>query len=83
MELYSLQVSGITLYAGMYYVTGSHYQYMNSEALAWFFLTFIVSPNIFFIIYWVFHMRIEILKEIYARKDKIKLVTRIFKLFAW
>ena len=54
MEVYSLQVSAITLYAGMYYVTGEHYSYMDNNGLAWFFLVFIVTPNAVFILYWVY-----------------------------
>ena len=82
MEIYSLQVSAITLYAGMYYVTGQHYSYMDNNGLAWFFLTFIVTPNIVFLLYWVYFMRVEILKEVYNRKGKHAAVSKVFKCLA-
>jgi hypothetical protein len=30
MENYSLQVAAVTIYTGMYYVTGRHYTYMSN-----------------------------------------------------
>lgn len=79
MEIYSLQVSAITLYAGMYYVTGQHYSYMDNSGLAWFFLTFIITPNVVFLIYWGYYMRVEVLKEVYNRRNKHAVVSKVFK----
>jgi hypothetical protein len=33
MESYSLLVCGVTLYAGMFYITGRNYTYMNQDGL--------------------------------------------------
>jgi uncharacterized membrane protein len=65
MENYSLQVAAVTLYTGMFYVTGRHYDYMNNDALNWFFLALILLPNLIFTVYWALQMRIEILKELH------------------
>jgi hypothetical protein len=65
MENYSLQVAAVTLYSGMFYVTGRHYDYMNKDELNWFFLVLIILPNLVFTVYWALQMRIEILKEIH------------------
>jgi hypothetical protein len=70
MENYSLQVAAVTIYTGMYYVTGRHYTYMSNQAVSWFFLTCIVLPNLIFITYWLYHMRLEVLKAIYKKNVK-------------
>ena len=49
----------------MFYVTGVHYSYMQDQFLSWFFLVCIVLPNLVFLLYWAYSMRIEILKEVY------------------
>ena len=67
MENYSLQVAAVTIYTGMYYVTGRHYTYMSNQAVSWFFLACIVLPNLIFIAYWLYHMRLEVLKELYKK----------------
>lgn len=71
MELYSLQVAVTTMYGGMFYVTGKHYTYMNSDGLRWFFLFLILIPNILFFSFWLHYMRIEILKLVYTRNAKL------------
>ena len=58
-------VAAITVYAGMFYVTGTHYSYMNNQGVSWFFLLLLLFPNIVFFSYWVMMMRIEILKELH------------------
>lgn len=71
MELYSLQVACTTMYGGMFYVTGVHYNYMNSDALRWFFLLVILVPNILFFGYWLKYMRIEALKIVFTKNTKL------------
>lgn len=75
MENYSLQVAALTLYQGMFYVTGS--SYMDDNVISWIFLITIVSPNAAFFVYWVLMMRIEILKEL-IRRDQ----PQIFRLLS-
>jgi len=67
MEVSSLSVSIITMYCGMYYITGSHYTYIDNNGLKWFFLVCLVIPNLFFFAYWAYHMSVEILKEAHKR----------------
>lgn len=51
------------MYAGMFYVTGSHYTYMSGNSgLKWFFVLLIIIPNSAFFLYWLNMMRIEVLK---------------------
>eukprot|EP00347_Sterkiella_histriomuscorum_P022241 403331176 len=76
MELFSLQVAVITMYGGMFYVTGKHYSYMGNNGLKWFLLLFILGPNILFFGYWLHYMRIEILKLVYQKN------ARLFKLLS-
>ena len=72
MEAYSLIVVIITMYTGMFYVTGRHYDYMENEGLSWFFLIILALPNMVFFIYWFLKMRLEVLKMVRA-KNKPKL----------
>lgn len=62
MEHYSLQVTTLTMYAGMYYVTGIHYTYMQGDGVKYFFLLIVVLPNLIFLYYWCNMFRIEMLK---------------------
>ncbi len=79
MEYYSLICVAITMYAGMYYTTGQHYSYMdNNNELKWFFLLVIVLPNLIFLIFWLYHMRIDLLRVVH-RKNK----PRLFKIAAF
>ncbi len=67
----------------MYYVTGKYYDYMKIDGVSWFFLICIVLPNLVFLVYWAFYMRIEVLKNIYKIcKDK-NLNPMIFKVLAF
>lgn len=76
MENYSLQVTSLTMYAGMFYVTGRHYDYMNTIAAKWVFMLIILVPNIVFFLHWLNEFRIEILKMALARgKQMFKLVS--------
>ena len=60
------------MYAGMFYVTGSHYTYMRGDGgLKWFFVLLIIVPNSAFFIYWINMMRIEVLKLALARSKRI------------
>ncbi len=65
MENYSLQVSAVTVYTGMFYITGKNYDYVDNQGISWFFLVCIALPNILFVLYWAYYMRIEIMKKIY------------------
>jgi hypothetical protein len=63
LQLSSIQVTSLTMYAGMFYVTGSHYTYMRGDGgLKWFFVFLIILPNSAFFLYWVNLLRIELLK---------------------
>lgn len=55
----------------MFFITGAHYSYMNSNFLRWFFFLFILTPNVMFFVYWLHHMRIEVLKMLYVRNARI------------
>ena len=68
MESYSLIVACLTMYTGMFYVTGSHYSYMENDGASWFLLIVLILPNLVFFIYWFTKMRIEILKIVYNLK---------------
>jgi hypothetical protein len=64
------------MYAGMFYVTGQHYDYMKTSGIKWFFLLLIMVPNLGFLIFWANLMRIEILKIAYQRgKNFFKTIT--------
>ena len=73
MENFSLLVAIVTIYTGMYYVTGRHYTYMDNQGVSWFFLICILLPNVVFLLYWLHHMRIEILKILYRANVNPKL----------
>jgi hypothetical protein len=83
MENYSLQVAAVTIYTGMYYVTGKNYSYMKIDGVSWFFLVCIILPNAIFLIYWGLSMRIEVLKTIWAIHKQKNLSPWIFKLLAF
>ena len=67
MEHYSLYTATVTMYAGLFYVTGTKYSYVNSPGVTGFFLFLICAPNVLFFLYWMNHMRIEILKIFYFK----------------
>ncbi len=83
MESYSLQVAAVTIYTGMYYVTGKYYDYLKVDGVSWFFLICIVLPNFVFLIYWAFNMRIEVLKSFYKISKDKELNPIIFKIVAF
>ena len=83
MESYSLQVAAVTIYTGMYYVTGKYYDYMKIEGVSWFFLICIVLPNFVFLVYWAFNMRIEVIKTFYKISKDKELNPIIFKIVAF
>jgi len=83
MESYSLLVAAVTIYTGMFYVTGKHYTYMKIDVVSWFFLICIVLPNFVFIVYWAFSMRIEVLKAVYKICKEKNLNLMIFKILAF
>ena len=60
-------MAAVTVYTGMFYVTGEHYTYMQDDALSWFFLICIVLPNVVFIVYWVICMRLAVLKMVHKK----------------
>ena len=60
------------MYAGMFYVTGSHYTYMEGNGgLKWFFILLIIVPNSVFFLYWLDLLRIEILKLALDKSKKL------------
>ncbi len=60
------------MYAGMFYVTGSHYTYMEGNGgLKWFFILLIIVPNSVFFLYWLDLLRIEILKLALGKSKKL------------
>jgi hypothetical protein len=83
MESYSLQVAAVTVYTGMYYVTGRSYDYMKINGVSWFFLICIVLPNFVFLVYWVLCMRIEVLKAVYKIFQDKNLNLVLFKVIAF
>jgi hypothetical protein len=66
------------MYIGMFYITGSRYDYMKLEWLKWLFLVFLILPNGLFILYWVYFMRLEVIKMVYVKK-----YPRIFKIVSF
>jgi len=67
-----VQVTSLTMYAGMFYVTGSHYTYMEgNRGLKWFFILLIIVPNSVFFLYWLDLLRIEILKLALDKSKKL------------
>jgi hypothetical protein len=83
MESYSLQVAAVTIYTGMYYVTGKYYSYIKIDGFSWFFLICIALPNFVFLIFWVISMRIEVLKIAYNICKTKNLKPWIFKTLAF
>lgn len=71
MEVFSLQVASITIYCGMFYVTGSHYTYMENNILKWVFLVCLVVPNVVYGGYWILFFIVELFKDIHKRGRKI------------
>jgi len=64
----------------MFYITGKNYDYVNNEGISWFFLVCIALPNLVFVLYWAYFMRIELIKKLYfAISEKNP---RIFTVFA-
>jgi len=76
MEHFSLLVVIVTMYSGMYYITGVHYTYMENNFLKWFFLLALAIPNVIFFVYWLYHMRIQILRMALRKSEKLfKMIT--------
>jgi hypothetical protein len=76
-------VAAVTIYTGMYYVTGKYYDYMKINGVSWFFLICIVLPNLVFLAYWGLNMRIEVLKSVYKISKDKNLNPIIFKIVAF
>lgn len=55
------------MYVGMFYISGSHYEYMSGKGLNWIILTIVTIPNIGFFIYWLWNVRLEILKYLFLK----------------
>mmetsp|Transcript_15829 Transcript_15829/g.11483 ORF Transcript_15829/g.11483 Transcript_15829/m.11483 type:complete len:130 (+) Transcript_15829:68-457(+) len=71
MENYSLIVSAMTLYSGMFYITGEDEDYLDNNFIKWLFFFAIILPNLVFFVYFVQQMRIELLKEALYRSPKL------------
>jgi hypothetical protein len=52
MEALSLVVCVVTMYSGMFFVTGRYYTYMLNNGVRWFFFICVLLPNILFLLYW-------------------------------
>ena len=76
-------MAAVTIYTGMYYVTGKSYDYMKINGVSWFFLICIVLPNLVFLAYWGLNMRIEVLKIVYKISKEKNLNPMIFKILAF
>lgn len=68
METFSLVVCVVTMYSGLFYVTGIENSYMDNDGLKWFFFVCVISPNLVFFYFWLYHMRLEILKMMIESK---------------
>lgn len=79
MEAFSLQVCMITLYAGLFFVTGTHYEYMNGLPVTIIFILIVLIPNGIFFLWWGKYKAIEILKEVY---EKTKRWPKLFRYIA-
>ena len=56
------------MYSGMFYVTGSHYDYMDNDTVKYIMLVIVAAPNLIFLLYWLYHMRTELMKELFKKK---------------
>ena len=64
------------MYAGMFFVSGQHYQYMKTEFIKIFFIILIMLPNLGYFVFWIKIMRIESMKIALQRsKALFKLVS--------
>mmetsp|Transcript_2615 Transcript_2615/g.2507 ORF Transcript_2615/g.2507 Transcript_2615/m.2507 type:complete len:108 (-) Transcript_2615:426-749(-) len=70
MEQLSLIVASTTTYAGMYFITGQHYDYYQSVSLQWIFFILLMLPNFAFFFYWLFYMGFEFVKFSHARGER-------------
>jgi len=71
MELLSLSVSTITLYSGMYFITGQHYDYYQNKGLQWTFLVLLFLPNFGFFFYWIYYIGLETLKAVNKKSRRL------------
>lgn len=86
LETYSHIVALVTLYTGMLYVTSDAHSYLATYSHLthpeggnphWFFFTFLLVPNLFFVLYWIYYVRLSFLKAIYERLRHYPKVFRI------
>lgn len=70
MEKISLFVLVITIYAGLYYQTGTEDTFSNNF-VKWVIFIVVISPCILFMVYFCRQMRIEILKVALAKNVKL------------
>jgi len=71
MESLSLLVAITTMYSGMYFITGAHYDYNQSPILQWTFMILLIVPNIAFFFYWLYFMTIEVYKLAHRKSRRI------------
>jgi hypothetical protein len=69
-------VIAITMYVGIFFITGQYYSFINEAWINWVFLFVLIIPNALFFIYWAYFMRLEILKILFQRKSYT-----LFKIF--
>ena len=64
LESRSILANTIFIYNGMFYITGSHYEYMDKKIFQYIFFVTILCPDIGYYYYWYRIMKTEILKVV-------------------
>jgi hypothetical protein len=68
MESLSLSVHLVTLLVSMFYTSESKTSSLNStEGITWFFLSCLVTVNAAYYLYWLYCVRVELLKLLYIK----------------
>ena len=62
MESISLFVLIMTIYCGLYYQAGQGEAVMQQNFVKWTIFTMVLAPSLVFIVYFLYKMRIEMLK---------------------
>ena len=69
LESRSILANTIFIYNGMFYITGSHYDYMDNKIFQYIFFVTILAPDIGYYYYWYTIMKTEILKVIIQKNE--------------
>lgn len=68
LEVASLIVNAIFIYFGLVFISGQHYKlfdYENPNAVVYLMSVLVLVPTLGYNLYWLYFLRIEILKSIY------------------